>query len=120
MYLLPKKNNLPSYVEVEQVFNQTQLNYLQNLAKNAEIKAGVGGQDRYKEKIRRSNIYWMPPKDDEENILSTLSETVANINHQHFHFDLLGFQEGLQITNYQGNEQGHYAWHMDFSEGISR
>ena len=38
---------------------------------------------------------------------------VSSLNAQFFGFDLLGFGEHIQLTNYDGSEQGMYGWHVD-------
>ena len=42
------------------------------------------------------------------------------MNAQHFRFDLTGFGETLQLTNYDQSENGMYGWHQDYGGGISR
>jgi PKHD-type hydroxylase len=42
------------------------------------------------------------------------------MNAQHFRFDLTGFGEELQLTNYNQAENGMYGWHQDYGGGISR
>ena len=42
------------------------------------------------------------------------------MNAQHFRFDLTGFGEALQLTNYDQSENGMYGWHQDYGGGVSR
>jgi PKHD-type hydroxylase len=42
-----------------------------------------------------------------------LGNIVRNLNGQHFRFDLWGFGEHLQYTEYYGDDEGHYTWHID-------
>jgi PKHD-type hydroxylase len=37
------------------------------------------------------------------------------LNGQFFQFDLYGFNEDMQYTVYDGEQQGHYTWHLDDS-----
>jgi PKHD-type hydroxylase len=53
-------------------------------------------------------------------VFEKLSDVVSKINAEHFHFDLTGFGEALQLTNYDQSEHGMYGWHQDFGAGISR
>ena len=48
------------------------------------------------------------------------SDIVAKMNAQHFRFDITGFGEKLQLTNYDQSENGMYGWHQDYGTGISR
>ena len=37
------------------------------------------------------------------------------LNSKFYNFDLSGFVEDMQFTVFEGNESGHYAWHIDAS-----
>ena len=42
------------------------------------------------------------------------------INAQYYRFDLTGFGEALQLTNYDQSENGMYGWHQDYGGSVSR
>jgi PKHD-type hydroxylase len=42
------------------------------------------------------------------------------LNRQHWNLDIAGFGEALQMTRYEGGDEGHYDWHQDFGATISR
>ena len=115
-YLLtPHSEVVEPFAWWENAFNDEQLNWLQQQARNSQTKAavgggGVGGVDP---NIRRSDLNWIPNTSDTSWVFETLGHVVSSINAQFFRFNLTGFGEHLQLTNYDHSEQGMYGWHID-------
>jgi PKHD-type hydroxylase len=61
---------------------------------------------------RDSNISWLPPIEEAHWIYDRLSGVVMGLNEQFFHFDLFGFGEDLQFTEYKA-PAGRYDAHLD-------
>lgn len=107
----------------EGAFTEQELNWLQDKAKRAEQNAqvggggGVGGVDP---NIRRSQVSWLSNSPDTKWVFEKLANVASRMNAQHFRFDLTGFGEPLQLTNYDQSENGMYGWHVDYGVGISR
>ena len=104
-------------------FNEQDLNWLQNKAKLAANSAGVGGSGStvVDEKTRRSQIDWLTNTAETAWVFERLADVVSKINAQHFRFDLTGFGEPLQLTNYDQSENGMYGWHQaSGGDGVSR
>ena len=82
----------------------------------------VGGGDGgvVNSNLRRSQISWLTNTPDTQWVFGKLAHVVSQMNAQHFHFDLIGFGESLQLTNYDQSENGMYGWHQDYGGGISR
>lgn len=100
------------------VFTDPELNWLQNKAKNAEQTAATGmGVDR---EIRRSQVSWVTNTQDTTWVFERLASIAAQMNAKHFRFDLTGFGEALQLTNYDQSENGMYGWHVDYGTDVSR
>jgi hypothetical protein len=100
----------------EGAFNEQQLNWLQQQARNWQQKAGVGGggvggREPRHPALRAYTGY--PTRHDTQWVFETLGHVVSSLNAQFFGFDLLGFGEQIQLTNYDGSEQGMYGWHVD-------
>ena len=114
-FLTPHSEQLEPFVWWEKAFNEQQLDWLQHQAKNSQEKAGVGsGNDgRVDSNIRRSGIHWLPNTPETKWVYDILSNVVSTINAQYFRFDLRGFAEHFQLTNYDESEQGMYGWHID-------
>lgn len=66
--------------------------------------------------IRESNITWLNPTKEFNWVYDRLSAVVIQLNHDNFRFDLFGFQEGLQFTEYNA-PSGHYGKHVDMIHG---
>lgn len=61
---------------------------------------------------RRSNIAWLS-YNDIPFLYDRMAHIARNLNAQFYRFDLSGFHEDMQYTVYNGEEEGHYDWHID-------
>ena len=124
--LAPVARKFEPFVWWEGAFNEQELDYLQNLAKNSTDRAQVGSQEvndteGLLNKIRRSNVSWLNHEDPESLwVFERLGEVASQMNAEHYQLDLTGFGEGMQLTNYNGSEQGMYGWHQDYNSSLSR
>lgn len=114
-YALP----LEPFVWWEGAFTEQELNWLQNKAKQAEQNAQVGNNSS-NPNIRRSQVSWLKKNSDTEWVFEKLADVATKINAQFFRFDLTGFCEPLQLTNYDQSEHGMYNWHQDYGGDVSR
>ena len=122
-YLLtPRASPIEPFVWWEGAFTEQELNWLQNKAKEAENNAKVGGANggEVNKNVRRSQVSWLTNTSDTKWVFDKLGDVVSKLNAQYFHFDITGFGEALQLTNYDQSENGMYGWHQDFGGGISR
>lgn len=100
----------------EGTFTEPELDWLQERAMKAEQQATVGGNPTGEElaKIRRSQVSWMNKTQDTAWVFEKLAHVASLLNAQFFRFDLTGFGEALQLTNYDQSENGMYGWHQDY------
>jgi len=77
---------------------------------DAHVGAGDTAED-----VRRSRISWIPADDSTAWVFDKLTGVVRRANRV-YGFDLIGFTEDLQFTEYAG-EGAHYAWHQDGLDG---
>jgi PKHD-type hydroxylase len=123
-YLLtPYSEKIEPYAWWNNAFNEEQLNWLQNRAKQAEQVAqiGSGGVGQVNKNIRRSELSWLSNTPETEWVFLTLAHVVSDLNSKYFRFNLTGLGESIQLTNYSDTEKGMYGWHVDFgSSGPSR
>jgi len=120
--MTPAGNKIEPFVWWDGAFTQAELDWLQEKAKNAKQDAYVGdvnGGGVHKD-VRRSQVSWLENNAESTWVFRKLSEVGATLNAQHYRFDLTGFGEMLQLTNYNQSEHGMYGWHQDFGGGISR
>jgi PKHD-type hydroxylase len=122
-YLLtPHALPIEPFVWWEGAFTEQELNWLQDKAKRAEQNAQVGGDGVgvVNANVRRSQVSWLNNSPDTKWVFDKLADVVSKMNAQHFRFDLTGFGEPLQLTNYNQSENGMYGWHQDYGGGVSR
>ncbi len=67
-------------------------------------------------KIRHSKVCFISPGNENGWIFSRLQALVMAANQQ-FQFHLSGFQEPLQVAEYESG--GHYDWHVDIGTDIT-
>jgi PKHD-type hydroxylase len=110
------------FVWWEGAFSESELDWLQAKAKasenNAQVGGGAGGV--VNPNIRRSQVSWLENTPDTEWVFRKLGDVAAKLNAQYYRFELTGFGEGLQLTQYDQSESGMYGWHQDYGGGISR
>jgi PKHD-type hydroxylase len=99
----------------ENGFNNQELNWLQQKTREAKEQAGVGDGNRgvIDPSIRRSGLNWINNNQETQWVFEKLGHIVSSLNAQCFRFDLTGFGEHIQLTNYDSAEQGMYGWHVD-------
>lgn len=121
--IYPYSKQVVPYCFWENTFTNDELNYLQNEALESKQKAKVGDSQNLKEihEIRRSKISWIEYSKENDWLFKKLSHVVSSLNSQFYGFDLTGFGEPIQLTNYDGIDNGMYGWHQDYgSNQISR
>lgn len=112
------------FVWWEGAFTEQELNWLQQQAVNADTRAQVGGdpQGEALAKVRRSKISWLDNTNETRWVFEKLAHVASALNSQFYRFDLTGFGEALQLTNYDQSEHGMYGWHQDYggNRSVSR
>ena len=64
---------------------------------------------------RQSNIQWIKYNSDTHWLFEKLAKIANDCNQARFNFQLFGFLEAMQLTEY--NEGDHYDWHTDHGNG---
>ena len=114
--ITPYSEHIEPFVWWEGAFTEQELNWLQQKAIDADTRAQVGGNAQGDDlaKIRRSKISWMNNSLETQWIFEKLAHVASSLNSQFYRFDLTGFGEALQLTNYDQSEHGMYGWHQDY------
>ena len=110
-------SNIETYVYWEDAFTDIELNWLQHKARS-NIKPGLTGYGTsYVENsdLRRSSVGWISCSDETRWVYNKLGHVVSSLNASFFRFDLAGFGEDLQLSNYDSCKLGTYGWHVDFA-----
>ena len=120
--LTPHAKPLPPFAWWEGAFTENELDWLQQKAKAADKNAQVGGVGNggVNPNVRRSQVSWLENNSDTTWVFKKLADVVSKMNAEHFRFELTGFGEPLQLTNYDQSENGMYGWHLDYGGGVSR
>lgn len=111
--LTPYAQAQEPYAWWDGAFSEQQLDWLQQQARNFQTKAAVGGGGAINPNLRRSGLHWLPNSNETQWVFETLGHIVSSLNAQFFSFDLRGFGEQIQLTNYDESEKGMYGWHVD-------
>ena len=111
------------YAWWEGAFTEQELDWLQNKAKEADqvARIGRGNGEEVNDNIRRSELNWLQKNSECAWVFEKLAHVASSLNADYFGFELTGFGEALQLTNYHEARQGTYVWHQDFgAAGPSR
>jgi PKHD-type hydroxylase len=82
-------------------------------------KAQVGGgDDSQMTDYRRSEISWIPESQETQWLYDKIANYAIEANKEMWNFDIWGYQDSLQFTNYYG-DGGHYDWHADLGPNMS-
>jgi PKHD-type hydroxylase len=120
--LTPYAMPIEPFVWWESGFTEQELDWLQEQARKADQQAQVGGDPQGPDlaKIRRSQISWLNKTPDTAWVFQKLGQIASSLNAKYYRFDLTGFGEPFQLTNYVQSEQGMYGWHQDYNTNVSR
>jgi PKHD-type hydroxylase len=110
--LIPYSTAIEPFVWWEGGFSEYELNWLQEQALKADQQAKVG--TILNDQIRRSNVSWLNKNSETAWVFEKLGHIASCLNAQYYRFDLTGFGEPLQLTNYDGINHGMYGWHQDY------
>jgi PKHD-type hydroxylase len=115
--LTPHAMPIEPFVWWEGAFTRQELDWLQERAKNANQRAQVGDNPDQAElnNIRRSQVSWLNKTPETAWVYEKLSYIASSLNAEYYRFDLTGFGEAMQLTNYNHSEHGMYGWHQDYS-----
>lgn len=117
--LTPYTDKKEPFAWWKDAFDGQELNWLQQKAREATIKGKTasGLDDGY----RRSEVNWLNNDTDSSWVFERLAHVVSSLNASYYGFDLTGFGEPLQLTNYREGDQGAYGLHQDLNaDGVSR
>lgn len=114
--LTPYSKGIEPFAWWEDAFTSEQLDWLQKKAREATQEAQVGGGNggEVNENVRRSELNWISKDKDCAWVFERLAHVVSSLNADYFGFELTGFGEAIQLTNYHEARQGNYTWHQDF------
>jgi PKHD-type hydroxylase len=120
--LTPYAATVEPFVWWEGGFTERELDWLQEQARKADQRGQIAGDlnDFALKQIRRSHVSWLDKTPETAWVFNKLGHIASALNSQYYRFDLTGFGEALQLTNYDQSEHGMYEWHQDYNAQVSR
>jgi PKHD-type hydroxylase len=112
-------DTVENYAWMDGVFTPDECQKIKEIAaaKNTKKDAVINGDDagpgnKVNPKIRKNKVVWLEPQDDLDWAYRKMTDAVMRLNEQFFKFELWGFTEQVQFTEY--NAPGdHYLQHID-------
>ena len=83
----------------------------QTLSKGSIIDSGT--ETAAYDGIRVTQIAAVTPNPDTSWLYDRVGRVLRALNQQVYQFDITGFSEPFQFMVYNGNEGGHFSWHVD-------
>ena len=97
-------NGAFSKEECQQIIKYAKSQPLQEAYLGRELKKNI--------KLRKSKVSWLTPSLELQETYKKLTDIVTEINNKYFNFDLYGFGEAIQFTQYKA-PGGKYGKHID-------
>ncbi len=106
----------PPYVERQGVFSSAECAQIVTLGMAQEaLQATIGEARQTVPDVRRATVRWLPFAEGERWLWERLTTVCEEVNAQVYGFDLVGFIDALQLTEYSTG--AHYTWHTDLGPG---
>lgn len=113
---LPNNNNFAEFVYYEGLLLPHEVNRVLEFWEEDKIeKATVSGGEKYKDDLRKSSVMFIDKTKANDWIYRKLAELSVVTNSQRYNYDILGFQQELQLTRYSKDD--FFEWHLDFGPG---
>jgi PKHD-type hydroxylase len=121
-FISEQRNNVNhfNYYYYKSAFTNEELNEIKKIGESfPKEKAHIGsGEASEVSDYRISDVSWIQENESTEWIYEKLAYYSKQANKEMWNFDIWGYQDMLQYTNYYG-DGGHYDWHADLGPGIS-
>ncbi len=115
---LPLPQN-PAFVEFlyyEKMFFVPEVDRINGMWDEARVKkATLSGDDIYNDELRKSSVFFLESDEKNKWIYEKLGMLAQKSNYERYAFDLSGFAQELQLTQYECGD--FFEWHMDFGPG---
>jgi PKHD-type hydroxylase len=115
-----KEIDYMNYYWFKNAFTDEEIEKIIGIGKSLELYNGlIGGHDTVENHdVRRSMIGFIECNPETEWIFERIGEHVVTANNELWNFDLMGFGDDVQFTEYWGENGGHYNWHTDIGETV--
>ena len=97
----------------DEAFTSEECKKIIDYAEQFEKKdAVVSNKNELNSEIRESKVVWITPDPEINWVYQRLTNIIMKLNEDYFRFDLFGFIEGFQFTQYDA-PSGYYGKHID-------
>jgi len=111
--------NYTNYYWFDKGFSVEELERIEEMTSNLEFEDAATGQEGAKvSDYRKSRIKWCPQNSEWDWVYTKLRDMIVGANNVMWKFDLTHMREQIQYTEYYGNNEGGYEWHMDCGSGV--
>ena len=111
--------NYTNYYWFDNGFSVEELERIEEMTSNLEFEDAATGQEGAKvSDYRKSRIKWCPQNSEWDWVYTKLRDMIVGANNVMWKFDLTHMREQIQYTEYYGNNEGGYEWHMDCGSGV--
>ena len=107
-----------NYYYFSSAFSDYEVNKIIELGESIPKEKASVGTEGSVSAYRISEISWIGDTKDSKWLYSKIADYAKIANKEMWNFDIWGYQDGLQYTNYYG-DGGHYDWHLDLGPGLS-
>ena len=108
--------NQTNYYWFENGFTINEVDKIVSESKEYPFVKGLTVDETNGDKIRKSNLKWLPYEEKWEWVIDKIMFQVIEANNTIWNFELSSIIDNIQYTEYDGNG-GHYDWHMDIGPG---
>jgi PKHD-type hydroxylase len=114
---LPDPSSRSPFVVWEGAFDTEILKAFVQYADGLPHKSGTVdvGNERYDRDTRITKVAWIERTAQSEKFYDRLEEIILSLNSQFFQYDLTAMVP-LQHVVYEGSDQGHLEWHIDYAK----
>ncbi len=118
-YIFPPstEDNFLNHLELLNVFSPPECAAIIELGLSLPQVNGAVGNEVVDTTLRRSTVAWIEHKKENAWMWDKLAPLVQMMNKKYYNFNLVGFLECAQFTEYD-DIGSHYTWHMDYGSGL--
>ncbi len=110
-----KISNQEHWAYMPNVFTPEECQRIIDLGKNKKY-GSIGNEEFVDVSYRDSKVEFIDPSDNTAWVYKRLTDNIVNLNDRFFNFHLSGFDESLQLTEYNA-PSGKYKKHVDCNLG---
>lgn len=110
----PIAHSLPPYQIIPSLLTKEECALVIEMSLSCAPEPGrIGVHGQTDDQKRKANVYKISYDPNRHWLFEALADKVTEINAKFWNFNLVGFTEPLQVSEYRAEDQGFYDWHRD-------